>query len=172
MINVLIDRVIEREGGYVNHPADRGGPTNMGVTMRTLAAWRRDESTDAQDVKNLELEEVRAIYLTNYWNKPGFHRLERSVVMEDMVFDSSIHHGPKQTVKFLQQAVNAEVDGLLGPQTLALLDTLPSVELAAAFMGQRVTFLGKIISGDKSQHVFAHGWFRRMQSFIRTIPMA
>ena len=37
----IIDGLIVAEGGYVDHPADRGGPTKYGITRKTLAAWRK-----------------------------------------------------------------------------------------------------------------------------------
>ncbi|MDU6240386.1 MAG: glycosyl hydrolase 108 family protein, partial [Bradyrhizobium sp.] len=43
------------EGGYTNHPADRGGPTNMGITLETLRAWRHNDALTAEDVKQLSI---------------------------------------------------------------------------------------------------------------------
>jgi hypothetical protein len=65
----MIDDILAREGGFVNHPADRGGPTNFGVTQATLASWRGREAT-IDDVRSLTIDEARDIYRTKYYVGP------------------------------------------------------------------------------------------------------
>lgn len=168
MIYPLIDKVIAREGGYVNHPDDRGGPTNMGITLKTLQEWRNHPVT-ADDVKNLYLEEVRQIYLIMYWNEPKLYKLAIQSLTQDAIFDASVHHGPSRAVKLLQTAVGAKPDGLLGPKTLLCVNCLPEEVLLGRFLAERVAFLGQIITSNPSQAVFAHGWFNRMAEFISRI---
>jgi lysozyme family protein len=62
-IDTILDEIIRREGGYVNHPADRGGPTKYGITAQTLGRWRKlDRPATATEVKALTETEARAIY--------------------------------------------------------------------------------------------------------------
>jgi lysozyme family protein len=171
MIHVLISKVIDREGGFVNHPADRGGPTNMGVTQATLASYRGKQVT-VEDVRNLGREEVEKIFYEKYWVGSGFVGLNRSVIIEEMLLDAAVHHGPVGAAKLLQLAVGALPDGKIGPETRKAVDAVQSPRLAAAFIAERVAKLGRIITNDSSQAVFAAGWMNRMKGFIKIGPMA
>ena len=75
----LVFNLVEREGGYVNHPADRGGPTKYGVTQKTLDAYRRKHPTTgfSSDVKDLLEPEAARIYAAMYWETPKFNRMGR-----------------------------------------------------------------------------------------------
>lgn len=171
MINELIDRVIEREGGYVDHPADKGGPTKYGITIRTLSAYR-EETCSAADVEALTLEDARAIYYQDYWSRPGFHQLNLPDVVVEMVFDAGVHSGPTRAVKFLQSACGVTPDGDIGPKTIQAASGMSPVQLAANVMAERNEFLGRLITENPSQSVFAHGWDRRISELIRLIPEA
>ena len=172
MIHTLVARLIEREGGYSNHPYDSGGPTNMGITQGTLAEWR-DTEVSEEDVQNLTYDEASEIYYQRYWKDPGFYKLKnRSFVVEDMLFDAAVHHGPSSAIKMLQRAVNEVDDGIIGPTTLRTVEMFPNSNLAASFMGERVTELGRIITRKNKNASFAYGWMRRMKDFIRAIPHA
>src|SRR5690606_13690489 len=66
-IDTILDEIIRREGGYVNHPADRGGPTNFGITAQTLGSWRKlGRPATAAEVQALKEPEARAIYRQQY----------------------------------------------------------------------------------------------------------
>jgi lysozyme family protein len=172
-INVLIDQLIEREGGYVDHPADRGGPTNFGVTIRTLSDYRHSLTLcTAKDVEKLTLAEARRIYKKMYWEEPRFNDLRLSPVLTEMVFDAGVHHGPTQAAKMLQDAIGVEADGIIGAKTLAMAARLDAPHLAAWFMAERNLFLGRLLTRDPSQAVFAHGWDKRISEFIKQIPYA
>lgn len=171
MIEELIDRVIQREGGFVNHPDDRGGPTKYGITANTLSN-HRGHPCSAKDVRDMPIEEARQIYYINYWSKPGFHQLNLADVVVEMLFDAGVHSGPVQAVRFLQAACGAKVDGHIGPKTLQAAESTDSVTLAANIMAERNLFLGRLITNNPSQAVFAHGWDARISELIRLIPQA
>lgn len=171
MIHSLIARVLDREGGYVNHPADRGGPTNMGITLKTLSDYR-GYLCKAEDVQALDRAEATEIYHKNYWVDPGFFTLGRGVVFNDMLFDAAVHHGPARAVKMLQGMLHLKPDGVLGPLTREAVNSMTDKHLCCNFMAARVQFIGKIITDNESQAVFAHGWANRLAGLIRLIPMA
>lgn len=171
MIHVLIARLIDREGGYVDDPTDHGGPTNMGVTQATLAA-HRGHAVTKQDVMDLPREEAEEIYYQTYWVAPGFNTLGLSQYMEEFLLDSACHHGPRAAAELLQLACGVKQDGMVGPVTAAACAQMVSADLAAYFLGARVAKMGSIIEHDRSQAKYAHGWMNRMQAFIRLIPIA
>lgn len=121
----LIDEVIDREGGYVHHPADRGGPTHWGITQ----AVARDEGYRG-DMRLLTRVAAAAIYRRLYWLRPDFDRvgaIAPALVAE--LFDTGVNMGPEVAVGFLQRALNAlnrgssdypdiRVDRHIGPITL------------------------------------------------------
>lgn len=170
-VQEMITRIIAREGGYVDHPADRGGPTNMGVTQATLSQYRGKPVT-ASDVRALTRSEAEAIYYERYWVEPGFDGLNVSSTVAEMLLDLSVHHGAVGAAKLLQQAVRVTADGKIGAVTEAAVNVVPGPILAAAIMGERVAKLGAIITKNPTQAVFAAGWMNRMKELINRIPGA
>jgi lysozyme family protein len=126
-VDDLIDALIEREGGYVNHPNDRGGPTNYGITETVARAHGYSGA-----MRNLPREEAAAIYRRLYWLRPRFNQVaSRSKKVAAELFDTGVNMGPATT--FLQRALSAlnrnrqdypdlVPDGRIGPATLSALD--------------------------------------------------
>lgn len=160
----IIDDVLLREGGYVDHPADHGGPTNFGVTLSTLGAWRGKPVT-ADDVRSLTEGEARDIYREMYVHRPGFNRIADDR-LRSLVIDAAVNHGAKRAVKLLQAALKITVDGTLGPETIKALFATEAKSLYLGLCAERVRFYGRILSADHSQVVFASGWMNRMADFI------
>src|SRR3546814_16453177 len=69
-VDALLDRLLAKEGGFVDHPADRGGPTNWGIT----SAVARGEGFMG-DMDALPQSLARSIYRRRYWATPGFPRV-------------------------------------------------------------------------------------------------
>lgn len=111
----IIHAIIRREGGYSDRVADKGGPTNWGITQTTLAAWRGVPVT-AEDVKNLSYGEAEQIYEKRYvapWSFV-FHLGLRTVLI-----DWGVTSGLDDPTKALQRYLGVTVDGALGPKTRA-----------------------------------------------------
>lgn len=129
-LDEVLAALIQREGGFVNHPDDRGGATKYGVTLKTLREWRRDQSLTARDVEDLQIGEAMQIYRAEYWFGPGFHKVEAiSTKIAEELLDTGVNMGPGTAVKFLQRALSAfnnkgayyddlRADGVLGTKTL------------------------------------------------------
>jgi len=128
-INVLIEELIEREGGYVDHPADKGGPTRFGITEAVARAHGY-----AGVMAELPREEAAAIYRRLYWLRPKFDLVaDRCPKVAAELFDTGANMGPAVAATFLQRALTAlnragrdysdlVPDGRVGPATLAALD--------------------------------------------------
>ncbi|MDR0253567.1 MAG: glycoside hydrolase family 108 protein [Brucellaceae bacterium] len=114
-LNVL-PYVFEEEGGYVNHPADPGGHTNMGITQATLSAWMGTKATIA-DIRNLDQKTAADIYKANYWDKVAGDVLPAGI--DYAVFDYAVNSGPARAAKALQKIAGTAQDGIIGDQTLS-----------------------------------------------------
>lgn len=174
-VDILIQDVLEREGGFVDHPADRGGPTNFGITQATLAAWYR-RPVSPQDVEKLTRAEAAAIYRGRYYHDPRIDKLP--ALIRPLLFDMAVNHGPGQAVIMLQQVLNAEggwpklaEDGKIGRITAHAAEQAVSLLrswLIIALIERRRRFYLSIIADDPSQAVFEKGWLARLAWFVPT----
>ena len=133
-VEQLIDALLEREGSYVNHPADKGGPTCFGITEAVARAHGYSGA-----MRNLPKHEAAAIYRRLYWLRPRFDDVaQRSPVIAAELFDTGVNMGPAVAVTFLQRALTAlnrngsdyldlVPDGRIGKATLEALDAFLSI---------------------------------------------
>jgi lysozyme family protein len=167
----MIDDVIRREGGFVDHPLDRGGPTNFGITKATLSRHLgRPASTD--DVRRLSRTLARRIYRREYFEAPRIGQLPTRI--QPFLFDAAVNHGPARAIRFLQQVCNAAdlgqlaVDGVCGPLTrriAAEADRVMGDWLLAALVEERRNFYLALVERDPGQRVFLEGWLNRLAEF-------
>jgi lysozyme family protein len=173
IVGNLVDALIEREGGYVNHPSDRGGPTKYGITEAVARAHGY-----AGAMRDLPREEAAAIYKRLYWLRPRFDEVaKRSVKIAEELFDTGANMGPAVAATFLQRALSAlnrdrkdypdlVPDGRIGPATLNALDTFlklrgkaggESVLLRAldALQGERYI---RLAERRPANEAFLYGW--------------
>lgn len=165
-VDRMIDEIIRREGGYVNHPADRGGPTNHGVTQATLTAWRRRPVT-ADDVRALTAAEAAEIYRANYYFTPKLDRLPEEI--QAQVFDIAVNAGPATAIKMVQRVVGSPADGVIGPATLRAITEYVKRNQMAMFSAQlaleRLKHYAAICNKNSSQRTFLLGWVNRLLEF-------
>ena len=159
-----IDDILRREGGFVDHPADRGGPTNFGITQATLSAWRGRQAT-VNDVRLLPRAEARQIYADQFIVQPRFDKIA-DARLRHLVIDAGVHSGPARAAQWLQAAAGVTADGVVGPRTLAAVNTADARVLYNRFLAQRVRFIGRLITNDTRQAAFAAGWANRIAEFL------
>jgi len=171
-IDLQIDRVIDREAGYIDHPADRGGPTKYGITLKTLENWLGRACT-AQDVQALGKSVAHEIYYSWYYIKPGINGLPG--LIQPLMLDMAVNHGRGRASQLLQQTLAAHgfdcgaADGKIGEKTVraAGLATAQMGEgLIAALVEHRKIFYRAIARTDPSQQVFLKGWIARADAFL------
>ena len=159
--------VVERwEGGYVNHPSDPGGPTNMGVTQAVLAEWRGHPAT-AMDVKNLTREEARRIFYAKYWIPLRADELALPVAL--MTYNCGVNSGIGRGGKFLQRVLNRQGAGLIEDGKIGRL----SIQAAQTVnVQQAVSDYADIYEafyrGLTTFNVFGRGWMNRLNEVSAT----
>lgn len=166
-IDSILDGILTREGGYVDNAADRGGPTNYGITQATLSAWLGRPATIAE-VQALDAATAKAIYTKNYYTGPHLDQLPD--LIQPVMLDAAVNSGPGHAVKWLQQVLNDNghgpltVDGGIGPATIAAANAAVAAMgtgLNRALIEMRRTFLQQLAVNDPSQQQFEKGWMNR-----------
>lgn len=171
-----IGEVLRNEGGYVNHPNDRGGPTNFGITQKTLREWLHRPAR-IEDVRKLTEAEAREIYEKRYLTDPRIHTLPNPPMT--LILDMRINHGPRKAIRIMQRVINlagfgpVDQDGILGPQTrdraIAAQQTMGPY-FQNAIVDERIKFFQRIAANDPRQQVFLKGWLRRAERFRLPVP--
>lgn len=151
--------VLASEGGYVDHPKDPGGATNMGITFAVLQAWRKRKITKA-DVKALTKAEALEIYKANYWDVMQCSRLPLG--LDYMVMDYGVNSGPGRSIKDLQRVVGAGDDGVIGAKTLALIDSFIKSKGIAALLQAYAEARWTFMKGLSTFKTFGNGWETRV----------
>lgn len=146
--------VLHHEGGWSDDPRDPGGATMKGVTIGVYKEYLgRDVSKD--ELKNIPQEHLLNIYKTRYWDKAKCDELKAGVDLS--VFDLAVNGGTGRAAKILQRCVGATEDGVIGPKTMALVNSIPAKELIILFAEERRNFY----KGLKAFEHFGRGWLRR-----------
>jgi lysozyme family protein len=150
-------QVIAYEGGYVNHPKDPGGPTNLGITQATLSTYLRRPAS-VQDVRSLTKDAVRPIYKKRFWDVLRCDELPGGVDLA--VYDFAVNSGPNRAARYLQSVVGVPQDGQIGPATIAACQKYSAQEVVKRLVAKRRGFL----MGLRTWRTFGKGWNRRLVS--------
>lgn len=149
-----ITYVLNSEGGYVNNVNDNGGPTNMGITQKTLSSWLGRPAT-VGDVQSLSRDVACKIYKKNYWDPVLGDQLPVGVGY--LVFDIAVHSGVGQAVKILQRAVGVNVDGIMGPETINQVQGKSPTDLLVKITIRRISLMCDL----PDFKIFKNGWLKR-----------
>jgi lysozyme family protein len=107
--------LLHHEGGFVNHPKDPGGMTNLGVTKKVYEEYLGREVTE-DEMRALTQEDVAPLYKKNYWDRVRGDDLPSG--LDWSVFDWAVNSGPARSARALQTCIGATPDGAIGPNTL------------------------------------------------------
>lgn len=155
VFDYAVDEIIKLEGGYINNPSDPGGPTNMGITLKTLSAWRNTTCT-AQDVSDLTTDEAKKIYKALYWDKVHGDDLKPAVAL--VLFDAAVNMGVGTSIRLAQRALHLAEDGIIGPQTLSSINRTDSLDFITSFMTERAIYYINL----NTFNTFGKGWLHRL----------
>lgn len=164
------------EGGLSDHPADRGGLTNMGITAGTLNRAYIQKIVGHNDVRRLTRAEAATIYEKFYWDPSCANEMPWPLCA--LHFDAAVNHGLGGAARLLQRTLSKsrgvplEIDGAIGPKTkrvlyAALMDMDVNAEYRSSFcylyLDYRERLFIDIVSNTPSQKVFLRGWLNRVE---------
>ena len=150
-----LDLVLKSEGGFVNHPSDPGGMTNLGVTKRVWQEYTGHEA-DEKEMRSLTPEKVAPLYEQKYWRPCYGEVLPRG--LDFVVFSMGVNAGPGRSVKLLQQSIGCVPDGIIGPRTRELISTSNTATLITKFSEARREYYKSL----KTFPTFGKGWLNRV----------
>ena len=150
-----LETILHHEGGYVNHPKDPGGETNLGVTKRVYEEWG-----GTKDMKDLTVEDVAPIYEKNYWGKVKGDDLPSGLDL--CVFDFAVNAGPGRAAKYLQTMIGTVADGGIGPNTLRALDSYVDANGVEHAIKEYQKARQGYYESLSTFETFGRGWTRRV----------
>ena len=149
-----LETVLKHEGGYVDHPKDPGGRTNMGITQAVYEKYLNRTVTE-EEMKNIKIGDVRIIYKENYWDKVKGDDLPSGV--DFCVFDWAVNSGVSRASKALQKIIGAKADGVIGPNSLKAVESADSEVIIQQLTEAREDFYKRLSTFD----TFGKGWLSR-----------
>lgn len=167
--------VLAHEGLLTDNPSDPGGITDYGISLRFLRAagidgsMNRCDHVTAADIKALTPEKAKAIYRKYFWLKYNINKIN-SCTLATSLFDMSVLMGAEEAIELMQLALNKsieqkiDVDGILGSNTLMLLNNSQSYQLNFVFKEQCRIHLLELVKRNEKLKIFYDGWINRVNS--------
>jgi lysozyme family protein len=157
VFEAVIDQTLAHEGGYSNNSSDAGGETKYGISKK---------SYPNVDIKNLTLEQAKAIYKKDFWDNQGYSQIE-DITLASKVFDLGVNMGTKNAIILLQRSLKAngfkslEDDGIYGSATKEALSTSDPKKVIIALRSEAAGYYRRLVTANQSQKVFLKGWLNR-----------
>lgn len=163
--------LMQHEGGskLTNTPGDLGGWTKWGITLKT---WLEngfdkdgDGDIDLQDLKLSEEKDAMQVAKKLYWDKIKADFIKNQSIAE-FIFDWGYNSGTKTAIKRVQRVLNIDDDGIIGNNTLFMINNYMNQEdLFNKIKQARIDFINTIIKNNPTQEKFRNGWMNRINSF-------
>lgn len=164
MFETAFLEVVGLEGGFVDHPLDRGGPTKWGISKKAFPDL---------DIANLSVDDARLIYHKHYWIPLRLDELQHLAIASE-IFDTAVNAGLRIATRVCQQAVSflgtrgVSIDGIMGTLTISALNIWIKKDIVAlhkCLNGWQFIHFVNIINSNPDQIIFARGWMRRIQFY-------
>jgi lysozyme family protein len=153
--NEALKAILKHEGGFVNHPRDPGGMTNLGVTKKVWEEWVK-HPVDEKAMRALTPELVSPMYKKKYWDAVKGDELPDG--LDYLMFDFAINAGPGRAIKTMQKAIGTTPDGAIGPKTMQSLKEMNPTQLIEKFSTEKESFYRSL----PTFQTFGKGWLRRV----------
>ena len=158
---------LKNEGGYTNHPLDKGGPTNKGITIHRLSEFLGRKAT-TEDVKNLDYERIKLIYKQYYWDVMNLDKvLEQSIAT--VLFDMGVLCGTGTAARLCQEVLGVEQTKKMDAVTLDAINATTDEKFILEFAKRNIQRFEDIVRTKPSQKVFLKGWTNRANRLLSLI---
>jgi lysozyme family protein len=163
MADFLIEaeRLLRHEGGKANDPDDKGGLTYYGISEEWYPEFHKDPTPVG----------AIGIYKNDFWNAVHGNDIKTQNIAGSMV-DFALTSGPRTAIKTAQMILLVQfncgvtVDGIMGPFTLAFLNSVDQERLLALYTVNRTNFYGSLVLKDATQGKFLHSWLTRTAEYL------
>lgn len=159
----LKPKILKWEGGFSNHPLDKGGATNKGITIAVFRKYFGLDKT-VEDLRRITDGQWDLIFKTGYWDKMKGDQIKNQSIANILV-DWAWGSGPITAIKRLQKLLEVRVDGIIGPITLRALNEAKQEDLFKKIWNARRDFFYEIVRRNPSQRVFLRGWMNRLNDY-------
>lgn len=165
-VKILGRFILSFEGGFSNHPYDKGGPTNKGVTLSTWMSQGYDKDGDGDiDIDDLRMitdDDALRILKKNYWDRWRADEIKDQGIA-NLLVDWTWCSG-SYGIKIPQRVLGVTVDGVVGPKTIAAVNGTDAHRLFDSLHKERMEYLERICQITPTNRVHLNGWIRRLNA--------
>jgi lysozyme family protein len=162
----IITGILQREGGYIDHPSDKGGPTKYGITANAWGLekhWGRQATRD--EVSAITEAQARDFYQRRYLDQSPFRRVAFEPLRVQLI-DFGLNSGNERATRWLQRAIGVPQTGIMDQITFDALNAYPPRLVNNALVAARLKMIDDWTDGDKTQKVFEEGVESRALAFF------
>jgi lysozyme family protein len=177
-IATILGAIYVKEGGYVDHPNDPGGPTRFGVTEQVAreAGYSGDMRYFPKHCTGPATICADGIYVERYITEPGYMPIvELEPAVAEELVDSAVNFGPPRPSKWFQQSLNElagaglVVDGKVGPRSIAAFRQYQATrgKVPACFAmldrldAKQAAEYARLVRVNPRLKVFYNGWMKQ-----------
>ena len=106
IFTALTNKTIVIEGGYVNNPHDRGGPTKYGIAWNYNVAYLQKHWPDIfkvpEDIQKLTPDQAKQVYYDKYWIPSNGNTISY-LPLAYVHYDAAVNCGVGQAKLFLSR---------------------------------------------------------------------
>lgn len=158
------ERLIGHEGGYSTDRNDPGNWTGGKVGSGILKGTKYGIAANTYpnlDIKNLTIDQAKAIYKKDWWDKLGADQLHPAIVFQ--LWDFAVNAGKSRAIKELQQAVGVPDDGIIGPKTIAAVKSKDVNDVLLLLTSERLRFYTSL----STWVTYGKGWTIRVAENLK-----